>query len=1009
MGSIEKEWFGYKVHCVLLLAILIMSAPVSSAGNRSSKTNKTDVLHQINIPAMGAIDAFNLLITQTETAFLFPYDLAEKSTTLAVKGKYTVMQALRLMLVDSGLSSGLSEKGAIRIFMSDGSQNNNEEKTMKFQKKGVAASMAVLSAMSINSNAIAQEDTDTSATQLEEVVVIGSRRAGGSAADSIAPIDIISGADFTRNASADPLDLLRTTVPAFNVAREPITDASAISRPASLRGLSSDNTLVLVNGKRRHRGAIISFVGRGVNDGAQGVDLAAIPSLALKQVEVLRDGASSQYGSDAIAGVINFSLKDDIEGGALQVSTGSTFEGDGDSTRIAGNIGLPLGESGFINLTAEYGEVDGTNRSQIRPDVAALIAAGNTAAADNLTINRRFADVAQYYGQPDIDDDLKTFFNAGFKLSDNTELYSFGSYAERRTEGGFFYRNPTNRGGIYSVDGGETILVGDLLDAQDGILDGSAGCPVVPVVNNRPEPGALAALNANPNCFSFVQTIPGGFNPRFGGEVEDTSFSVGVRGDLDNGLGYDVSATYGESLVTVFINNTLNPSLGANSPRDFIAGGQEQEEITLNADFTYGVEVGLASDLNIGFGFEYRDETYSLIAGDPAATEIGALVNQGFSSGTNGYGSFAANTSDSQDNTAAYIDLEADVTAALTLQAALRYEDYSTFGDTTNFKLGGLYRVNDNLRIRSTFSTGFHAPSAGQATITNISTTIQNGVLVADATLAFDSAAGQLGADFIASQGNGRPTLGPEEAENFSLGLAFDAVGSSWTVDFYNIDLEDRVSVGNSVNFLDALNFAGGGTNFTTVNAALNGLGAAGVINQAEFGGLDDLQGFRFFSNSFDTNTKGIDIVGRTSFDLSGGVSDLILSLNYNKTKVENVGTVNAIGQRRVDQIENTLPSVKGNLTWSHTQGPIRTLVRANYFGSWDDPAAGVLNNPSEVLVDIELAYAFENGLEIIAGANNVFDVYPPENPDGSGNIYLPDGPYGFNGGEYYLKARYEF
>ena len=297
---------------------------------------------------------------------------------------------------------------------------------------------------------------------IEEIVTTGTRRADRSAADSPVPIDVISGTEFSQNSSSDVQDLLRSAVPSFDVNTQPISDAATISRPANVRGLSPDNVLVLVNGKRRHRGSVISFLGGGISDGAQGVDISSIPSLALKQVEVLRDGASSQYGSDAIAGVINFVLRDGSEGADVMVNYGSTYEGDGDNYRIAGNIGLPLGDSGFINLTAEINETDGTVRSVVRDDVLGLIAAGNSDAGDFRTINSYTSEVPQYWGQPDVTDDVKFFVNSGIDLTDSAELYFFGNFAQRTAEGGFFYRNPTNRGGVYA---------GPLVDPVTGALD----------------------------------------------------------------------------------------------------------------------------------------------------------------------------------------------------------------------------------------------------------------------------------------------------------------------------------------------------------------------------------------------------------------------------------------------------------------------------------------------------------------------------------------------------------
>ena len=293
------------------------------------------------------------------------------------------------------------------------------------------------------------QNSDLSVAE-DEIITIGTRRQQRSAADVIAPVDVIPSTELLNQAPNDIADALRISVPSFNVNTQPISDAATIVRPANLRGLSPDNTLVLLNGKRRHRASVISFLGGGIADGAHGPDISVFPSLALKNVQVLRDGASSQYGSDAIAGVINFELKDDAEGGIVEARYGQTYEGDGENYRIAGNIGLPLGDRGFVNLTAEYGEVNDTMRSIARDDVTALVAAGNTAVLDQ-SVNTLTTDIdtVQIWGQPNVNDDIKLFVNTGFEVSENLELYAWGNYAERQVEGGFFFRNPTNRGGVF--------------------------------------------------------------------------------------------------------------------------------------------------------------------------------------------------------------------------------------------------------------------------------------------------------------------------------------------------------------------------------------------------------------------------------------------------------------------------------------------------------------------------------------------------------------------------------
>ena len=876
-------------------------------------------------------------------------------------------------------------------------------------------------AVAMAQGAVAQDN------DLEEVIITGTRLSDRSAQDSPVPVDVISGSEMRTNGSTDLQDMLRTQVPSFDINAQPISDAATITRPPNLRGLSPDNVLVLVNGKRRHRGSIISFLGGGISDGAQGVDIASIPSLALKQVEVLRDGASSQYGSDAIAGVLNFILRDDAEGFEVVARYGSTFEGDGDNYMVAANLGLPLGDRGFVNITGEMRDVEGTVRSVVRNDVAFAAANGYSPVSDFQAINTYTGEAPQYWGQPDVDDDAKLFLNAAFEINDSLEIYAFGNYAERAVTGGFFYRNvvggpSSQRGGVYkgptvdpttglaSDSGVPSVLVGDLDGGSsciDGIPLGGSGGVI-------PDAGLLASVAADDNCFSFIETIPAGFVPRFGGTNEDSAFAIGARGSFNvgTGLNYDLSAQRGSNKTEFYIRNTINGSLGPNTPRDFVPGGQEQTETVYNLDLSYGFEVGLASELNVAVGAEYREEEFDLFAGDPASYALGPLASQGFSSSSNGFGGFPNDTSAEQDNTAFYVDVETDLTDRLTVQAAVRYEEFSNFDNTTNYKLAGLFHVTDSLRLRAAFSTGFHAPTAGQANITNVTTQNVNGTLVDQGTLPLFSAAGQLGADYIAAtnDGAGRPELGPEEAENFSFGVGFDIGGSTWTIDYYDIDVEDRIALGANVDFLAALNYTGGGTSYGTVGEALTGLDQAGVINRQDFIGLDDLAEFRFFSNSFDTRTKGVDLVGNMNFDLMSGFSTITVAFNYNDTEVTDRGSINPISEGRVEALEELLPNVKGNVAWSHTQGKWRTLLRANYYGGWKSTSNGY-NVDAATLVDAQVSYQLTDSLELTAGVDNLFDEYPDKtpNPGGLGQLYPEDSPFGFNGGTWYLQGRYAF
>lgn len=920
---------------------------------------------------------------------------------------------------------------------------------MSRNKLLMCSAAALASAMSlgfVGGTAYAQPEEGASSDDV--IVVTGTRRAARSAADTPAPVDVISDEELLDQADSDLQNILRTSVPSFNVNTQPISDAATLIRPANLRGLPPDNTLVLVNGKRRHRASVITFLGGGLADGSHGPDISVIPAIALRQVEVLRDGASSQYGSDAIAGVMNFILRDSPDGAQLEAEWGQSYEGDGAQYSIAGNVGFALGPNGFVNISAEYGSTDATSRSVQRDDAAALIAAGNTDVADP----------AQIWGQPNVDDDYTIFINSGFELSEQAELYAFGNYSARTTEGGFFFRNPTNRPGVFGgpevdpddglLDPGDldtdnvpSVLVGDLTPT-DGIDDCAIDGIRLTAGGLIPDAADLAYVQGAANCFSFLELFPGGFTPRFGGELEDQSFVIGLRGELPlgSGLAYDVSYTYGNNEIDFFINNTINASLGPNTPTSFRPGGYTQTDENFNIDFSYGLDLGLASDLNIAFGAEHRSETFEIHAGDQASWELGPLAapsvdypaGQGFSSSSNGFGGFtpAIAGENTQENYAVYLELEADVTDRLVLQGAIRREDfYDTYGETTNYKLGALYRVTDDFTLRSTWSTGFHAPTVGQANVTNVTTQFSGTQLIDLGTIPLSSGAGQFIADRLELNTGYRPTLTPEESENFTLGAGFRLGNVNVTVDYFNIEVTDRISLSDSQDFLAELLAYAAELPVVVIppgsstSQVLNLLDAAGKLNIADFAGSEDLTSFSFFTNSFDTRTQGVDIVASTRFEIyPGSESSLAAAFNWTETEVTNAGANTAaplsVGRRYV--IENGLPNIKGNITFNHTQGPFNGLARLNYYGEYfechvdaygADPVTGCdlpFDGDAQVTFDFELGYDLTENVQVAFGAQNAFDSFPDENPFGGvvGSRYPATAPAGYLGGFYYVRAR---
>jgi iron complex outermembrane receptor protein len=779
---------------------------------------------------------------------------------------------------------------------------------------------------------------------------------------------------MSNQGDTDMSNLLRNVIPSYNVNDQPISDAATLVRPANLRGLAPDHTLMLVNGKRRHRASVITWLGNGISNGSQGPDAAAIPGAALKRIEVLRDGASAQYGSDAIAGVMNFVLNDSAEGGSLEVRYGEYKEGDGEQVTVAGNIGLPLGDNGFLNLTAEWGESDPTDRSVQRTDAQTLIDNGY----------QEVPEPAMVWGRPIVNDDMKLWANFGVDLSDTLTLYGHANYNSKEVDGGFYFRNPTNRGAVYSGDDGETLLIGDLTP------DDGNDCPVVATTGGSNTPvdaDAFAQVVADPNCFSFQETIPGGFTPRFGGDVTDMSFLLGLRGEIGGNLRWDVSAYRGENEADFFINNTLNASLGPDSPRDFDPGLYKQTDTNFNADLSWTV----SDTLNIGFGGEFRNEEFEIGAGQVESYTAGPLADQGFSTSSNGFPGFPEVTSGTfeRENYAFYVDAEWTPTDRLVTQAAIRYEDFDGFGDTTNYKIGANWAIADNFGIRSTYSTGFKAPTPGQANTSNTSTelTMVNGrpTLINNGTI---PATNPVALAF------GGKELDPEESTNFTAGLYATLGNFEITVDYYDIDLEDRINLSSEV---------------VLTQAQIDQLVADNVP------GASDLTQFRFFTNDFDTNTHGIDVVVSTYTEWLGGTTDWNLAYNNNTTDVENFNPT-TVTQGRIDQIEKTVPETRWNVSGNHSVGNFRILARLSFYDDWFDSeegdyasGAGVFS--SEYLVDLELEYMIGDHSSILIGGNNVFDESGDEtaNPTGLGNRYSQYSPFGISGAFWYARYRYNF
>ena len=810
-----------------------------------------------------------------------------------------------------------------------------------------------------------------------ELVVVGSRAQPRSVTESPVPIDAIPLQDVVSQGSTTLDYQLRTLIPSFNVATHPISDAATLVRPVSLRNLAHDHTLVLVNGKRRHRSSVIAWFA-GVTDGAQGPDISTIPAIALRQVEVLRDGASAQYGSDAIAGVLNFQLKDARQGGSLEFNTGTYRAGDGDSYTIAGNIGLPLGKAGFANLSLEYGNSDPTNRSVQRADAAALIAAGNTAVANP----------AQIWGNPAIDDDVKFFGNFGHLFSNSVQLYGHTNYAEKKVTEGFYFRNPNNRANIYSLDEGKTLLIGDVLDARDGVVDGSANCPTVRISDNVPDAGALARVFDDPNCFSFREIAPGGFTPQFGGVVTDMSVVGGVRGVLGKGMTWDASASYGAHESDFFFNNTVNASLGPDTPREFDPGLYRQEDTNLNFDVSYA-----ATDMvNLAAGTEWRNERFEIGAGGRPSWEVGPFAAQGFVSGSNGFPGFPDYTAGAwnRSNVALYGDLELrDPGERWTVSGALRFEHFDLFGSTTNGKLSGRYGLSDKVSVRGGVSTGFRAPTPGQQNTLNVQTTIDPKTLQL-----VDSA--NVPSTFLAAELKGGKPLEPETSLNTTAGLVVDTGSFTLTADYFRVDLSNRLALSQTFTL----------TEDERALLLSEGIASAGT-----------LAFFRFFINDFSSRNQGIDLVTTYTPAELGGNTAFSYAMNYTHTQLTEESDLLTPGD--VLGLERGVPRFRWNAAVTQRLGRVDLLGRVNYFGSWVDHfdarfvrGAGSPLLDGRHILDLEASIALTDSLRLALGGQNVFNTFSQRMDlfaDIFGLPYSQFTPWGLSGGYYYARINYSW
>ncbi|MFT4994465.1 MAG: iron complex outermembrane receptor protein [Paraglaciecola sp.] len=794
---------------------------------------------------------------------------------------------------------------------------------MNSKKTLLATTMAFVFAGTAITNTVSAQETNAGVQQedVEKIAILGTRGTPRTVTDSPVALDVFSGEEFTSlGNAADITDNLKALVPSFTAT--PATgDGSAFIRPTSLRGMAPDQTLILVNGKRRHRSSLVQFFAPAAGNGAHGVDIGMIPGIALKNVEVLRDGAAAQYGSDAIAGVMNFQLKDADEGGSIMAQYGEFYEGES-SLVIAANAGFSLGDKGFFNISIETNDNEALSRGIQRPDGQALVDAG----VPGVGADSPFGDepFVQSWGRPETSG-TRMAFNSGYDLGDVGELYAHGGYADTDGRYRFFYRNPGH------------------------------------------------------STLADVTTLPAGYTPYLDGAQKDYNLVTGLKGEAAAELVYNLSVGVGKNKLDYFLNNTVNSGLvdaaaGTPGQRDFDMGGYEQEELNFNADFG----MPLSNDVYLGFGAEWREETFTTVAGEFNA--------YGVSPGPSGMSSVSpADAGEfSRDNYGIYADLEHNVTDDLLLQYAIRYEDFSDFGGTTNGKIAARYHVNDDLVIRGSLSSGFHAPTPGQANVSTIITTFDN-------TSGLQVDEGLVPPNHPDALASGGAPLKEEVSTNVSFGFTTDVIeNTNLAVDFYHIAVDDRIYRTGDIT-------APSGNNIS------------------------------FYTNALDVEHQGIDIVLTTSMDWKDAANTkFTFAFNHNTIDIVGQSSINGItpvSDANVEDIENNYPENRFVATALTEFGEKwQFMLRANFYGEHYDERGNINaeTQPSALIsnvlfFDMELNYDVTEQLALTLGASNIFDEYVDEIGEANANRLSVGLQYprrtaaNYEGGSWYLRANYQF
>lgn len=941
-----------KLSCLLLSSYLLV---FSFNSHVLAQTVAPDIIH-FSIPAQPVDKALIQLAQQADQTILFSYNLTKNFNSNAIDGYLSVSLALRKLLKNTDLIAEIKNNG-------DWSIRPKDKPVLKVKLRS-------------NEKVTIKKKVDN----IEKIAIVGSHINGRTAKELPVAVDIISGDILHKSGYKNLGQMLQALVPSFNFSRSAISDGSDVLQPATLRGLGPDQTLILLNGKRRHQASLI-HINSSVGRGTAGTDMNAIPVRAIKRIEILRDGAAAQYGSDAIAGVINIVLNDNSEQSIFETSVGTYQLGDGENIQLSYTHGLKLNDDGFINASLNLVGHKSTNRSGLHGacQFGQCIPLENghwqTNDSRELFANRETFRI----GDPSYQQ-LSFAANSEFSLEQG-KIYGFLTYSHRKNQSAAFFRHNAN-------------------------------------------------TNENPLLADNIASLPYGYLPKINSDISDVSYSLGYKTSFDNETTIDISYTYGQNNIDYTTSDSLNASYANYQFYTSNLSSTELREQLPSSAFAYGLSLSLETvnlllskdydNYSLVLGAEFRQDKYEIIPGEAYSYQDydtqgnQPLYQRDAAGGIQGFPGVSPELSvnEKRDVVSIFAESMRQITDDLQLSAAIRYDDYEVFGNSSNTKLAVHWQANDYFIFRSAYSSGFRAPSMQQMYFNNISTQFivdETGSLLSEEVETFRN-------DSTLTTRLGVPTLKEEESDNLSLGLIFSPNDDiDITLDFYQINIEDRIVISSKL-----------------------GMGISPLLDQV-FSEEMVTKG-QFFLNGADTETRGADIVATWKAQIFSGNVNFTLAANLTDTKVtelftpshstlHTVDVEDIFSQQDVSIIEEWQPSNKISLAAFYKNQRWALSLLLNRYGEYTITDGGKQTYGSELITDLSVSYLVSDSLSVSIGSHNLFNVMPDENSIGNsrggtiedqqGNIIVDSpgvfkysrrsAPFGFNGAYYYANLQYSF